>query len=154
LAALANGAQNTGVASRGSVLYQRLSCKSCHRISGSGGQVGPDLTAIGTTLSPERITEELLWPNRQIKEGYTTLQVLTSDGKIHQGYERRTRESQENGNVILQELATNRMITLKKQDIEVQQQAGSPMPMGLTSVLSEPQLLDLIQYLSELGKIK
>ncbi len=154
LAALANGAQNTGVASRGSVLYQRLSCKSCHRISGSGGQVGPDLTAIGTTLSPERITEELLWPNRQIKEGYTTLQVLTSDGKIHQGYERRTRESQKNGSVILQELATNRMITLKKQDIEVQQQAGSPMPMGLTSVLSEPQLLDLIRYLSELGKIK
>ena len=154
LAALARKANKTGVASRGAVLYQRLSCKSCHRISGSGGLIGPDLTAIGTTLSPERITEELLWPNRQIKEGYTTLQVLTSDGKIHQGYERRTRESQKNGDVVIQELATNRMITLKKQDIEAQQQAGSPMPMGLTSVLSDPQLLDLIQYLSELGKIK
>jgi len=154
LAALASQANKTGVASRGAVLYQRLSCKSCHRISGSGGQVGPDLTAIGTTLSPERITEELLWPNRQIKEGYTTLQVLTSDGKIHQGYERRTRESQKNGDVVIQELATNRMITLKKQDIEVQQQTGSPMPMGLTSVLSDTQLRDLIQYLSELGKIK
>jgi len=33
-------------------------------------------------------------------------------------------------------------------------ETGSPMPTGLTALLSRPQLLDLIRYLSELEKNK
>ena len=44
--------------------------------------MGPDLTAIGTTLSTERIIEELLWPARQIKEGYSVVAVVTDSGNL------------------------------------------------------------------------
>lgn len=151
---LAVDAQKLGDQTRGRLIFQSLACASCHKVSGRGGDVGPDLTATGTTLSPERIIEELLWPNRQVKEGYSTLQVLTVDGRIHQGYERRTRDSEESGDVVIQELSTRRLLTIDNGDIEFVGNAGSPMPEGLTSVISKPQLLDLIQYLSELGKIQ
>jgi putative heme-binding domain-containing protein len=154
VANLAADSRNKGDATRGALMFKSLACASCHKVSGSGGEVGPDLTAIGTTLSTDRIIEELLWPNRQVKEGYTTLQVITVAGQIHQGYERRTRESEKSGDVVIQDLSTQRLLTIDKQDIELVKKAGSPMPEGLTSVISPSQLLDLIQYLSELGKIR
>ena len=119
-----------------------------------GGIVGPDLTAIGTTLSAERIVEELLWPNRQVKEGYSVVQVITDDGKIYQGYERRTKKSQLSGDLVIQQLTTQTLMTIKQQHIEAKRVIGSSMPTGLAAVLSRSQLLDLIRYLLELGRIK
>ena len=150
---LADDAIHRGEAARGSLLFKSMACVTCHRVAGSGGEVGPDLTSIGTTLSTERIIEELLWPNRQIKEGYQVLQVVTDDGKIVQGYERRTKEGHESGDLMLKELTTGDLIRIEKQRIEEKLVSGSPMPTGLTSVLSRPQLLDLVRYLSELGRI-
>ncbi|MEE3373037.1 MAG: PVC-type heme-binding CxxCH protein [Planctomycetota bacterium] len=151
---LAQEANETGDATRGRVLFGKLACASCHKVSGAGGRIGPDLTAIGTTLSPQRIVEEVLWPSRQIKEGYSMLTVITEDGKVHQGYERRTVESQEAGQLVLESLSTSERITIEKAQIEETRVTGSAMPAGLMALLSGPQLLDLIQYLRELGKLQ
>ena len=51
-------------------------------------------------------------------------------------------------------LATEKLVTIKKEHIIDKRETGSPMPTGLTALLSRPQLLDLIRYLSELGKNK
>ena len=40
------------------------------------------------------------------------------------------------------------------QQIEQTRTIGSPMPDGLAALLNEAQLLDLIQYLSQLGEIQ
>ncbi|GIS58455.1 MAG: hypothetical protein CM1200mP2_06800 [Planctomycetaceae bacterium] len=108
----------------------------------------------GTTLSAERIAEELLWPNRQVKEGFSVIQVVTEDGKIHQGYERKTKSSQETGDLVLEDLATRKLVTIKRESIEAKKVTGSVMPSGLTAVLSREQLLDLLRFLSDLGKIR
>ena len=151
---LVSDAMQRGEAKRGGLLYKSVACVSCHKVGGAGGIIGPDLTAIGTTLSAERIVEELLWPNRQVKEGYSVVQVVTVAGKIHQGYERKTKQSQESGDLVLVDPATRKLITIKKQHVDVRQAKGSVMPTGLTGLLSRSQLLDLIRYLSELGKIQ
>ena len=151
---LASDARKQGNANEGSLLFHSLACTSCHKVGGVGGVSAPDLTAIGTTLSAERIVEELLWPNRQIKEGYTVVQVFTDGGIVHQGYERHTKASQASGDVLIQKLDSQETLLIKKENIEETQLAGSPMPAGLTSVLTQSQLLDLIRYLSELGQIK
>ncbi len=147
-------ARQQGEAVRGAAVFKSLACGACHKIGGAGGDIGPDLTAIGTTLSAERIAEELLWPNRQVKEGFSVVQVITADGKIHQGYERKTKENQATGDLVIQDLATKQLVTIKQQDIDEKQVTGSSMPAGLTSVLPRQQLLDLLSYLSELGSIK
>ncbi|MEK6239495.1 MAG: c-type cytochrome [Planctomycetales bacterium] len=151
---LVGQATQQGDVARGQVLFNSLACGSCHQVSGHGGAVGPDLTSIGTTLSAERIAEELLWPNRQVKEGYSVIQVLTAEGKILQGYQRTTKDSKRSGDVVLQDVATGRLVVVKKNRIEEQRVTGSPMPTGLTALLSQSQLLDLIQYLSKLGIIQ
>ena len=51
-----------------------------------GGMIGPDLSTAGTCLKPEEIVESVLWPRRQVKEGYAAYTVATTDGKIRQGY--------------------------------------------------------------------
>lgn len=138
-----------GDAQRGAALME--SCVACHKIGKLGGVIGPDLTSIGTTLSPERIAEEILWPSRQVKEGYTMLQVSTKDGEVHQGYERRTKQSETSGDVVMRQLAIDSLITVREDRIESRQVLDSAMPAGLTTGLTQHQLLDLIRYITTLG---
>ena len=141
-------------------MFQSLSCTSCHHVQGltnrqtSAPHIGPELTSVGTTLSPERIIEEILWPNRQIKEGFATIVVLTAEGKLETGYEQVTKRSQKAGDILLQDLTTRKLKTIKKDDIEEKRIAPSAMPEGLTSILLDEQLFDLIRYLTELGSTK
>ena len=157
---LARAAAVQGDAKRGAVLFESLSCTSCHHVKGrdTGQQVaphvGPELTSLGTTLSGERIVEEVLWPNRQIKEGFAMVVVLTSDGKLETGYERVTKQSSESGDILIQDIRTKQLTTVRKDDIEERRMAPSAMPEGLTSVLSDQQLFDLVRYLTELGRTR
>lgn len=43
----------------GRQLYAAQSCDNCHAIAGKGGQVGPDLTDVGSRLSRERLIKVL-----------------------------------------------------------------------------------------------
>ena len=154
VASLADRAAEQGDAARGAVLFVDLGCDACHQVGDQGGTIGPSLTAVGTTLSAERIIEETLWPNRQIKEGFTALEVVTSDFMIYQGYKRSMRESEATGDLVIQDLATGELVTIKAEDIEDVRLTGSPMPTGLTSLLSQAQLLDLIRHVTTFGHEK
>ena len=124
------------------------SCVGCHRIGSVGGVVGPDLTFIGTTLAADRIVEELLWPARQVKEGYTLLEITTKSGEVMQGYERSGGRDQ----VAFRRLAEETLVTLRKDQVGSVRKLGSAMPSSLTAGMSRQQLLDLIRYLTLLGK--
>ena len=136
-----------GDAKRGAVVFEAVACTSCHRVNGQGGSIGPNLTGLGTTLSGERIIEELIWPNRQVKEGFTSLRVITQDGKILQGYERKTKQSEAEGGLALLDPLTQTLMVLNADDIDTVQKSPSVMPEGLTNLLTSQQLSDLIAYL-------
>ncbi len=151
VAKLVSESRQHGDAARGAALFGSLACTSCHRVSGTGGNIGPDLTSIGTTLSAERIVEELLWPDRQVKEGYTVVAVLTVEGRVHTGVERTTLMNREAGEIVLEDLATSQLTTIPNEHVEEIRKTGSPMPTGLTAILSRPRLIDLVLYLTQLG---
>ncbi len=154
VAKLVAESHRAGNSTRGQTVFKNMACLSCHRVGREGGAIGPDLTSIGTTLATERIVEELLWPNRQVKEGFAALQVFTDDGRILQGYERRTKSSRDDGDLMIKELSTGELLSIKRDQIDEIVEAGSAMPTGLTAVLTPEQLADLIRYLSDLGKIQ
>ena len=154
VAKLVTESNRAGNSNRGQTVFKNMACLSCHRVGREGGAIGPDLTSIGTTLATERIVEELLWPNRQVKEGFAALQVFTDDGRILQGYERRTKSSRDDGDLMIKELSTGELLSIKQDQIDEIVEAGSAMPTGLTAVLTPEQLADLIRYLSDLGKIQ
>ena len=147
IASLKQSALKSGNPNTGEAVFKAVACASCHRIKGQGGAIGPDLTGLGTTLSGERIIEELIWPNRQVKEGYTSLRVITKDGKVLQGYQRKTKLSESSGGLALLDPQTQRIQLLEVEDIDEVQKSASVMPEGLTNLLTEQQLHDLIAFL-------
>jgi len=45
-------------------------CTACHKISGEGGAIGPDLTQVGSRLSANLIRESILQPDAKTAKGY------------------------------------------------------------------------------------
>src|SRR5690606_13478237 len=85
---IAQAATSLGDASRGRQVFLSYvaNLTACHKVGSEGGDLGPDLTIVGAGRAPELLVESLLWPNRQIREGYMSTRVLTDDGRIFTGY--------------------------------------------------------------------
>lgn len=149
LAHLAAEALKLGDAARGEAVYRRekLNCVKCHAMRGTGGEVGPDLSGIGATAPVDYLVESLLEPNKKVKENYHSMIVATSDGEIITGIP--VRKSDEE--IVLRN-AENKLVSIATRDVEESKTGGSIMPIGLADQLSSQDLLDLIRYLSELGK--
>src|SRR5439155_10271154 len=88
ISALASEVRKEGRADRGARIYARpeLNCSACHTISGKGGHVGPDLSALGTAQPIEFIIGAILYPNREVKEGFVAFELTTKHDEVHQGY--------------------------------------------------------------------
>jgi putative heme-binding domain-containing protein len=123
-------------------------CFACHSIGGAGGRVGPDLATVGTANPVELVIESVLWPNKQVKEGYTATLVETRGGDVYQGY----LINQDPSGVALRESTTERVIRVAASDVKRKRNIGSLMPDGLVDALTQAEVRDLIRFLSELGK--
>jgi putative heme-binding domain-containing protein len=142
--------KSQGDPSRGEAVFRRkdLSCAKCHAIGGAGGRVGPDLISLGASAQVDYLIESLLEPNKKVKENYNTIVLATDSGKVHSGILlRRT-----NTEVVLRD-AEDREIAIAKKSIEEEVAGASIMPAGLTEKLTRQELVDLVRFLSELGKI-
>jgi putative heme-binding domain-containing protein len=139
-----------GDAHRGETVFRRkdLSCLKCHAIAGAGGQVGPDLISIGATAPVDYLIESILLPNKAVKENYHSLVVATKDGRVLTGI--KVRETA--GELILRD-AEDREIAIPARAIEEKTTGGSLMPEGLADFLTRAELVDLVRFLSELGKV-
>jgi putative heme-binding domain-containing protein len=139
-----------GDAARGEAVYRRKdqTCLKCHAIAGAGGLVGPDLVSIGASAQVDYLIESLLQPNKAIKEGYHSLVVTTKKAQIITGIKVR----QTNRELILRN-ADDKEISIPLKEIDDQQNGGSLMPEGLTDTLTRGELVDLVRFLSELGKV-
>jgi putative heme-binding domain-containing protein len=141
-----------GNAARGAEIYQRaeLGCVACHAVNGQGGSIGPNLSALGSAQPIDFIVGAILEPQKEIKEGYTSISVTTRDGEEYQGYS--VRETKDE--LVLREVLQNREVRLRAVAIQEKRQNGSVMPSGLVDTLGREEFRDLVRYLSELGRTK
>lgn len=139
-----------GDPARGEAIYRReeQACLKCHAIGGAGGRVGPDLVSIGASAQPDYLVESLLDPAAKIKENYHSLIVMTDEGQILAGVKVRETDSE----LILRD-AEDRDLVIPLDSIEAKRDGGSMMPAGLTDSLTRSELVDLVRFLSELGKV-
>ena len=93
------------------------------------------------------IIESVVWPKRQIKEGYETTLILTEDGRSLSGY----LNGKNNDIVRLRDLASAKIHEIRADTIEAQVGKGTAMPSGFTNTLTREEVRDLIRFLSELG---
>jgi len=134
---------------RGEAIYRRaeLRCIACHRIEREGGRVGPNLTAIGTAAQPDYLLDSLLEPARNVKEGYGSLVIVSTDGQVVSGIP----VSRSDTELVLRD-ALDRDVRLRLADIDEESPGTSLMPAGLVDGLSTEELADLVRYLSTLGR--
>ncbi len=139
-----------GDPARGEAVFRRdaLQCLKCHAIAGAGGQVGPGLESLGGSAQVDYILDSLLEPAKAVKENYHATVVATSDGKVVTGLKVRQTDT----NLVLRD-AEDREVTIPVASIEEQKIGGSLMPAGLTDQLTRSELVDLVRFLSELGKV-
>ena len=140
-----------GNAEKGKEVYQmpQLACATCHKINGVGlSDIGPDLGSIGASAPIDYIVESLLEPSKKIKEGYKSSSITTENGDFYQG----SVIFEDTDNITIK-TAVGTEISLQKSKIKSQETSKvSMMPAGLTNALTETELIDLLKYLTELGK--
>ena len=138
-----------GDAARGEKIFRRadLSCMKCHAVSRAGGQIGPELSAIGSISPVDYIVNSILNPDLAKKEQYITKMFQTVEGEVITGIV--VDRNDERVNV---RDATGQVIALAGEDIAAEKEGKSLMPQGITKFLTHDELLDLAKFVSELGK--
>ena len=138
-----------GDPARGELVYRRAeqACLKCHSIAGAGGQVAPDLLSIGASAQVDYLVESLLLPDKAVKENYHSLVVSTDDGRLFTGI----KVGQTDTELLLRD-AEDRQIAIPLDSIDEQAPGASLMPAGLVDDLTRDELVDLVRFLSELGK--
>ncbi len=143
-------AKSFGDARHGALVFQnpKFACVSCHKIGKNGGSIGPDLTKVGLCLPLEQIVEEVMWPQRKVKDEFKVHALVMRDGKLHQGY----KEREDAKEIVLRDPAAAKSMLFAKADIEERREGGSLMPDGLADAMTPQQRRDLFRFLMELGK--
>jgi putative membrane-bound dehydrogenase-like protein len=60
-------------------------CAVCHRVQGRGNSVAPDLSGVGSRLTPENLIQAILQPSANITEGYAMQRIVLNDGTEQTG---------------------------------------------------------------------
>ena len=144
---LASEVRSSGNAQQGSEIYHRdaLACTMCHVIDASGRDFGPELTAVGAGVPVEILIESVVWPKRQIKEGFLSTTITTKDGRLVSGH----LKHEDKQRIVIEDAATKQRQAIAPGDVAQRQEAGTIMPPGLTARLTREELRDLIRFLSE-----
>jgi putative heme-binding domain-containing protein len=139
-----------GDPNRGESIYRRheLQCTKCHAIGGAGGRVGPDLISVGASAQIDYLVDSLITPNSKLKENFHSIVVATDDGRVLTGIPIR----QDDEEIVLRD-AEDRELRIPVAAIEEKQDGRSLMPDGTVDQLTRGELVDLVAFLSKIGKV-
>lgn len=138
--------QAGGDAEAGRKIYferQDVACLKCHKIKGEGGEVGPDLTGIGSRADRQFLLESIAFPNARITQGYENLVITMKDGVSHIG----VLKSEDGENVIINS-PEDGLLRIPKAEIQNLELGLSAMPADIAGMLSKRDLRDLVEFLA------
>lgn len=120
-------------------------CATCHRHSGRGGVVGPDLSAVHARGGDASLLTALLQPSRDVAPQYFPRLLQTDDGKVFTGI--LLRKGGRSGREFYRD-DTGRERSFLKSDIVARRELKtSMMPEGLVYTLTDRELRDLLAFL-------
>lgn len=129
---------------RGKSLFygKQLKCGDCHRVRGSGGQAGPDLSNL-ISRDYASVLRDIKEPNAAINPDYTAHHLTLRNGDELTGLIRAQNDSS-----ITLVTADAKETILQRADVTgVRPSAVSLMPSGLIDGLKETQVVDLLTFL-------
>lgn len=135
-----------GNAGSGKEVFANL-CSNCHQVDNEGVNFGPDLSEIGAKLSKQALYNSILFPDQGISFGYEGYRFNLKDGSMAMG--KIISETEEK--IDIQYMSATQSIDKSQVESRTQMET-SLMPGNLHSSMSQQELVDLVEYLSELNK--
>jgi putative membrane-bound dehydrogenase-like protein len=133
-----------GTPEKGRSVYE-THCRTCHRIGNEGPNFGPELSLIGDKLSKEGLFQSIIYPSQGINNGYEGYIVHLKAGGVLSGL-----LLSETWDEILLRQAGGYDQTVKKSEILKIEMMDQSLMTELAGVISQQQLIDLVEYLSNL----
>lgn len=134
-----------GNAENGERLY-RANCSSCHMVNGAGGQLGPDLSRIGSGRPATVLAKKLRGTIDTIRAGYEPVTLVTRDGQRIRG----VKKNEDEFSIQIMDMRQRVQGYLKANLTEVADEKLSVMPTYGADRLSDRDLDDLLTYLATL----
>jgi putative heme-binding domain-containing protein len=134
-----------GNADNGAKLFRTM-CVACHKVDGTGGRLGPDLSRIGSARSREVMLARIRRGSEDFRAGYAPVTVTTPDGQAVQGVKK-------NEDLFSVQIMDNRerIQGYEKDKVKaVENGKKSAMPLFGPDRLSDSDLDDLLRYLQTL----
>lgn len=128
------------------IFWGKADCGSCHRITGRGGMLGPDLSNIGAQRPVDQIREAILDPDADGFRGYQGVTAVTKDGRTISGVAR----SRTNYSILILDNSGKLHVLSTAELREMKLSQHSPMP-SYKQRLNAEEVNNVIAYLSRLS---
>lgn len=145
LAAATAPAAPKGVAENGEKIFRAM-CANCHRVNGTGGRLGPDLSRVGAARSREMMALRIRGGVEGFATGFEPVTLTPVGGKPVVG----VKKNEDLFSVQIMDVGERIQGFEKSALTSVQNGARSAMPAFPHSRLSDPELDDLLRYLQSL----
>jgi putative membrane-bound dehydrogenase-like protein len=119
-------------------------CSKCHRHSGRGSVVGPDLSAASNSGDPHRLLVALLQPSKNVDPQYYARTLVTEDGDVFTGIMLRDGGG---GKEVYRDNVGRERVFATKEIVTRKELKTSVMPEGLIDLLTDREIRDLLAFL-------
>ena len=127
--------------SHGRAVFEKT-CGKCHRLFGTGGDIGPDITG-SNRADLEYTLQNMIDPNALIGRDYQSTQLLLEDGRLVTGLLKEDNETA----VVIQ--TANEKLVIDKDDITNRKLSEiSMMPEGQLDQMKSEEVVALVAYLA------
>lgn len=138
-----------GDPANGALVFKNI-CLQCHQVSGQGTNFGPGLTEIGDKLGKDGLYTAILYPSAGIEHSYEGHVIRIKGGDDLVGI-----LQSETADEIQLRIAGGIVTPIRKKDIVMHRiQKESIMPDDLQKGMTVQELVDLVEYLTTLRKIR
>ena len=122
-------------------------CQNCHRLFGTGGQIGPEITG-SNRANLEYLLENMLDPSAVVGRDYQMTVVALNDGRVISGLLKQETDS------ALTIQTINDKVVVPLADIDERSLANtSMMPERQLDALTKDEVRDLVAYLGSPGQV-
>ncbi len=122
-------------------------CATCHMHNGEGNKVGPDLT--GVAVHPkDHLIIDILDPSRSVEGNFRVYSVEMKDGRVLNGL----LASETKTSVEIIDAQAKQLVILRENIDETRASPKSLMPEGFEKQMTEAELTNLLEFLTQRGK--
>lgn len=134
----------------GKRMFEAAACYKCHRFSGGGGIVGPELTAVSRRFNAQALLESIIVPDKVISDQYEASIFVLDTGKTVAG--RVVNLNNDRLMICENMLEPGKLTSILRSEVEETLVSKvSMMPAGLINNLTREEVLDLVAYLQSGG---